>query len=323
MTVLRARLTYLAALAGAGTFYIFYTAWFSWYLLAFLLSLPVLSLICSLPAMLTVRLALSCPESVTRGKEAALEAALQCRLPVPPCRFRLRIRGTMTGLSMRRRLRFTARERLCISLPTDHCALLLCTTNHCRVCDYLGLIALPLRSPAAASMAVLPVPRPPETVPDLSSFRTPALQPKAGGGPAEVYELRPYRPGDPLRDIHWKLSAKTGEPVVRQAMESRRSDAVISFDWPGNPDRTDVVLDRVLWVSGLLLQRELPHRICFRRSPDGMPAAWTVESEADQQALLFRLLRERPVSGPTLRAAVPGCGWHCHISGEEADPNAT
>lgn len=45
--------------------------------------------------------------------------------------------------------------------------------------------------------------------------------------PAELAELREYRPGDPLRLIHWRLSAKTGRTVVKRF--ERRGDAIVEL----------------------------------------------------------------------------------------------
>lgn len=33
------------------------------------------------------------------------------------------------------------------------------------------------------------------------------MKPRVGAY-AEEHELRPYRPGDPMRTVHWKLTAK-------------------------------------------------------------------------------------------------------------------
>lgn len=45
--------------------------------------------------------------------------------------------------------------------------------------------------------------------------------------PAELAELRDYRPGDPLRLVHWRLSAKTGRTVVKRF--ERRGDAMVEL----------------------------------------------------------------------------------------------
>ena len=65
--MLRNRLLYLAALAGGTVFYCFSYAWFSWFLLVLLWCLPALSLVVSLPAMLTMDLRLVSPGKIGRA----------------------------------------------------------------------------------------------------------------------------------------------------------------------------------------------------------------------------------------------------------------
>ncbi len=73
-----------------------------------------------------------------------------------------------------------------------------------------------------ASLPVLPT-RQPIRVEPASSLRH--LQPggislaQRVGDAEEFRSLRDYRPGDPLRAIHWRSYARTGQPVVREYQE--------------------------------------------------------------------------------------------------------
>lgn len=50
------------------------------------------------------------------------------------------------------------------------------------------------------------------------------------GGSADDSELRPYRPGDPIRRVHWGQSARRGELHVRQTTQAQPPEAVIAID---------------------------------------------------------------------------------------------
>lgn len=85
--------------------------------------------------------------------------------------------------------------------------------------DPFGLFYACRFFPLPGSLTVLPARY------DLPHFRLPGTRRHQSGGIAlissvgdseEFISLRDYRPGDPLRKIHWKSWAKTGKPVVRE-----------------------------------------------------------------------------------------------------------
>ena len=179
--MLRNRLLYLAALAGGTVFYCFFYAWFSWFLLVLLWCLPALSLVVSLPAMLTMDLRLVSPGNPRRGEAAELRLQTVCRLPQPMCRFRLRMTEHTSG----HETTFRARPRslqMALELPTNHCGAVTCAVDRGRVYDYLGLFRLPRRWNCQTELLVLPCPQPPEQLPSLAQLQVLSYRPKPGGG---------------------------------------------------------------------------------------------------------------------------------------------
>ena len=142
--MLRNRLIYLAALVGGSVFYLFFYAWFSWFLLVILWSLPVLSLVASLPAMLTMELSVVPPGNPCRGEQAELRLQTVCRLPQPRCRFRIRVTQGSSGQETICRARPRSLQ-MALPLPTGHCGVVTCRVERARVYDYLGLFGLPRR----------------------------------------------------------------------------------------------------------------------------------------------------------------------------------
>jgi uncharacterized protein (DUF58 family) len=57
----------------------------------------------------------------------------------------------------------------------------------------------------------------------------------------DVSSVRDYRPGDPLRHIHWRSVARRGRLVVREFDHERHADIAIVADPPADPDAADAV----------------------------------------------------------------------------------
>ncbi|MEQ8822535.1 MAG: DUF58 domain-containing protein [Sumerlaeia bacterium] len=73
----------------------------------------------------------------------------------------------------------------------------------------------------------------------------------AKGHGAGLYGLRRYRPGDPSRDIHWKVTARTGRLTLREYESEERRRGSVLFD---NRLPHDANLDdREEFEKGLLL----------------------------------------------------------------------
>ena len=318
--MLRNWLVYLLGLAGALVFHIYYFGWYSWFVLVLAVALPWFSLLVSLLAMLRTRLRMDAPALLTRNEAAYVTLrAGNGFLPQPLCRFRLTITAVMTG--ERRSLRQSTQSQgsWYVPLDTSHAGAYLCQVEKARVYDYLGLFRLPVRAPAPVETVIRPVPREPARLPNLSHFLVRQLKPKPGGGFSEEHELRDYRPGDSMREIHWKLSVKTDRTIVREAQEPVRGLTLLTFDLRGTPGRVDATLEELLWLSQWLLDHDTPHQILWIDPTDRETATAPIEAPADLEALLSRLLRTplRPDTPSLEGRTFPRATWRCHISPQE------
>ena len=295
------RIFYTLLLAGAALFFLFYEAWISLFALVLVLALPVVSLALSLPLARQLRLELLPPEGpVVREGEAALILRMESPrgLPVRRLTGRLTVRNALTGETWKRSIFLRCDGsplEVPFPLPTGHCGMLSFRVERLRMPDLLGLAALslPLSTPEG-EVPVLPKHHPAGPIPPVLSSpgRSLGLRPKPGGGPAEDYDLRDYRPGDPMRTVHWKLSSKRDELVVREMLEPRRAPLVLTLDHFGAPQELDRTLDRLLALSLALLSREEGHLIAWVHPVSGTPTFCPVENRAGLERALSRFLRE-------------------------------
>lgn len=83
-----------------------------------------------------------------------------------------------------------------------------------------------------------------------SRTRRPARRPTPGLG--DIRGLRPYRPGDSPRDVHWKTTARRGQLVVREYDQTDPLNLVVVLDpWSPTHTPTGQAADRLEWALGL------------------------------------------------------------------------
>jgi uncharacterized protein (DUF58 family) len=85
--------------------------------------------------------------------------------------------------------------------------------------DPFGLFRSPRKIPAPQSVLILPkrYPVPFFELPGTMKYQQGGVSMASSIGESEEFvSLREYRPGDPLRRIHWKSFAKIGKPIVKE-----------------------------------------------------------------------------------------------------------
>ena len=104
--------------------------------------------------------------------------------------------------------------------------------------DPLGLWRARRTFGESASLTVLPIRYP------VDALALPGRRRHQPGGVAlassvgesqEFVSLRDYRPGDPLRKIHWRSWAKTGRPIVKECQEEHFVRHALALDTSGAP----------------------------------------------------------------------------------------
>ena len=187
------------------------------------LGLPWLSLLVSLPAMLTLRPEVKAPEHVQQGQAADASILASCNLPAPPFRGRLQLESCITGGK-----RFYTPGT---GLPTDHCGAMVITVEKGRVCDYMGLFSFPMRARGSRTILVRPNPVP----------ISPALDLK-------VLTQEP-------QSVRWVVTAKTGADHQSDDGGSRKVPILLTMDLIGSPQELDRKLGRFLWLGSSIVRQ--------------------------------------------------------------------
>ncbi|ANF30416.1 hypothetical protein A0130_00810 [Leifsonia xyli] len=138
------------------------------------------------------------------------------------------------------------------------------------------------------------------------------------------HALRTYEPGDDIRNVHWRTSARTGQLMVRQYQETRRSQLLLAFD----AERSHFASDEEFEL-GVSVMTSIGCQVI--REETEMDAVWQggPMRVATPTALLDDSCRIQPVEGAhasireflrqaTLRLAAPSLA--VTVAGSQVDP---
>lgn len=242
------RACYLLGLLGGTLWYLLSGSWLSFVLLLALLALPVLSLLLTVPALCSFSLSPTGSDRLQAGEHTTFLLLGACQMPMPPFQGKIQLRNLRTGQTF-----FYNEDR---GFVPEYGGGFELTVRRARVSDYLGLISLPVLRRGSMQVLVRPGEIPIEDVPALPPERCVSWQPSPGAF-GESYELRPYRPGDSLNRVHWKLTAKTGALTVREAQAPVRELACLTLSLYGSDAAVDSVLGHLRWLGSRLLERNL------------------------------------------------------------------
>lgn len=311
------RFLYCMSLLLAVVFYFASSAWASWVLLLMIAALPWVSLIFSLPAILTCRMSASLQAMTEQGERTLLHIRVSSLrwLAAPEMRMTLNLRSR----DQERNIRFLShlsRADGILAVPTADCGWLQPEFSKGKVYDFLCLFCFKVKVPEVAPMAILPPALAPDPMPDLEQLLNQQLKPKPGGGYSEIHDHRPYRPGDPVKGIHWKLSVKTEELIVREPMDPIRRQVILAVRTPRGPEKRERVLGSLRFLSGWLLERGIAHDVVWMDG-DHLRKA-TVEDQAGSLAALAGACLA-PEDSLRLPDTLPyKADWLCRLGEEEA-----
>lgn len=133
-----------------------------------------------------------------------------------------------------------------------HCGTVQISLKRCAVYDFAGMFFIPLRFRGALSVNVMPRKVKPSAVPFRGSSRVLGFKPKPGGGFSDYYELRLYRDGDSIKNVHWKVSSKYDELIVREPSLPVLRELVIRLDLTEIPGQNDSILSRFVYTAEAL-----------------------------------------------------------------------
>ncbi len=179
-----------------------------------------------------------------------------------------------------------------------------------RIYDPLSLFSLCLPCKDAFSLLILPqtdvlAAMPP--LPDMIAAEQSETFSKQRGGddPSEIFSVDAYAQGDALSHVHWKLTAKSDEMMIKHFSLSEPDSIILFADYTrcGSDVKSAMRLHHVLSVcasmSQHLLGEEIPHRLWWQPTDTADDVSFPIDSPDALLLSLREMLSTKPFAGKT------------------------
>lgn len=215
-----------------------------------------------------IQVTLQARPGAQQGKNLPLTLCVRSSRPILAARcvtVELEITNAMWKTSHRQRytLPLTGRETTApIPFTPTRCGRLTFACTAIRVQDLLNLFTRRLTPFAPVQTVVYP--QDVQVAVELSRATLGAatgdglMQNRQGSDPSEMFDIRDYVPGDDVRTIHWKLSSKTDELIVRQSSDPSHYNVAVLPDF-GRTGATQAELNAAA-AYGAAIAAQLVHK---------------------------------------------------------------
>ena len=296
----KGRLAYGTWLLFAGLLYFFENNTGTRTILAASIVLPAVSVLCAVCSAKRITVRLSAPDCCGRGDAAECSVQAEGLLPGAVLTAALSGRSRLTGEETRVQVslsRFSPAVKT--ALRAAHCGTVALSLSDAAVQDWFGLYrcALTLQSsrfttiePPLFSIQIALAER--ESV---AADGTRWSSAHAGQDPSETFGFRAYIPGDPIRQIHWKLSQKTDSLMVRELGLPVAEEVLLLLDTSitvreNAADALDAAMTALLSLSRSLTEQGITHSVGWKNRELEELSLCTVRDQQDCTAVREQIL---------------------------------
>jgi len=138
---------------------------------------------------------------------------------------------------------------------------------------------------------------------DMESFRY--SQVKKGTDPSETFNLREYQPGDSVKRIHWKLTYKTGDVMIKEASYPIYNSMLLLLETSFRdreslkPEWMDAMAEAMMSVASALTDRGVSYEVGIYDNGEGKLFLKRIDSEDDLWAAAGSILGARRAAAQT------------------------
>ena len=209
--------------------------------------------------------------------------------------------GEKTGMRIPFALPAKSADRVQTGVSFSHCGKIAISVRGIYAYDIFGIYRAKATVECNTASLVLPQLYPtnlrvsPGQITDIESDEYSLYKP--GFDASETYALRSYKEGDGMKQIHWKLSQKAEEIIVREFSLPIKNSLLILMDntkqdgsMPIQAEAAEAMGEIAISLSMELCERNYEHHIAWMDHAKGEIKPWEISGEEDLNIAMPEIL---------------------------------
>ena len=304
------RLFWLLWLLAAAGLYFFENNTGTRIVFAASILIPAFSIFCAASCSLSGKVRVEAPASLMKGSEAVCGIRITGGILRWFCMFRGSFAAENPLCGDHFETEAEGRDPLSFRMVPSHCGCVHLRMKAAAFEDVFGLWRFPLQAAAEHEILILPQLFPVQTgFPESGKSEGPSQSGNSRVNASMEYSgIREYVPGDPVRMIHWKLSAKTDRLLLREADQGPEGSLLLYLETTrrqADPDAMNDAVEAALSLSGYLAGEGIPHVFGWFDHVREAAESFNIGSLSDHERAMNALLRSGSAVGTEKMASVP------------------
>lgn len=294
--MISAKILYTIIFIVSVIFFILYIKPYSLYLMLFLAAIPIFLAVIIILAkrMIKADIELSADTAVKNEKiDIILNIKNRLLIPFTNSIINVEYYNSLVGvkdiITVSVPIHAVCSEKICISLSSDYCGILNMRIKSIRVYDPIKLFSCRILPKKECCITILPEICPVSSMNSFSLVNSDESEifsnHKSGDDPSEIFALKDYVPGDRPNRIHWNLSLKHDDIIVRHYSQPVNSSIAVVFDFCGVPGTDakalDTAADTVFSIAFFFIDNSIPFKFIYYCQSAGGEISAEISDEKD------------------------------------------
>ena len=261
--------------------------------------IPAASVLCAVLSTKRIALSLSVPETCKKGEETVCVVRTAGLLPGTQLCCCVNAVNRLTLETATLDLAVSAFGKQTAAAVATHCGTVSVSVENGRVQDLFGLWASGAISCDTEYLTV----QPELFIPNVAFAESETFSAdgerwsmqRPGTDPSETFSIREYLPGDPIRQIHWKLSQKNDTTMLRELGLPVAEETLLLLDTSASDDgldaeAMDASMETILSLSNALVNGGISHSVGWKNRVLDELVLCEVRTEPEWSAMRDQLL---------------------------------